>query len=144
MNLSRRVREHLRTHPDAFGVVRPGPHPGEVVFVREAYRHIPRDALPRRIPWSVWRESVCPALAPPGTKSKGVPGIDDPAAAGTGRRVGSADGVSEAVGVRRIGDVVAATLFRLTGRQPCGGCRQRKRRLNRLPFRVHGTRIPGS
>ena len=50
MNLSRMIREHLRTHPAAFGVVRPGPTPGEVVFVREAYRHIPRDALPRRIP----------------------------------------------------------------------------------------------
>ena len=127
--LKEMIREHLRTHPDAFGVVRPGPQPGEVVFVREAYRHIPRDALSRRIPWSIWRESICPRLAPSRTKAKGVLGIAD--------AVGSR-------AVLRIGDAVAATLFRLTGRQPCGGCRQRKQRLNRLPFRVHGTRIPGS
>ena len=128
MNEHELIQRHLAAHPAAFGVVRPGPQPGEVVFVREAYRHIPRDALSRRIPWSIWRESICPALAPSRTKAKGVLGIDDAAAKG----------------VRRIGDAVAATLFRLTGRQPCGGCGQRKRRLNRLPFRVHGVRIPGS
>lgn len=111
------IRLHLRNHPDAFGVVRPGPQPGEVVFVREAYRHIPRDALPRRIPWSVWRESICPALAPSGAGAKGV---------------------------LRVGDAVASGIKRLTGRQPCGGCGQREDWLNRLPFRVHGVRIPGS
>ena len=111
------IRQHLRNHPNAFGVVRPGPQPGEVVFVRKAYRHIPRDELPRRIPWSVWRESICPALAPSGARAKGV---------------------------LRVGDAVASGIKRLTGRQPCGGCGQREDWLNRLPFRVHGVRIPGS
>ena len=111
------IREHLRIHPDAFGVVRPGPQPGEVVFVRDAYLHIPRDELPRRIPWSVWRESICPGLAPSKAKAKGT--LD-------------------------VGDAVASGIKRLTGVRPCGGCWDRQELLNRLPFRVHGTAIQDS
>ena len=66
------IRRHLAAHPSAFGVVRPGRQPGEVLFVREAYRHVARDELPRRIPGSVWRESICPGLAP--SKAKAKPG----------------------------------------------------------------------